>query len=219
MSRQVEQTPGAEDFCGTWFCRWWKKEDPLFSQVIVWRNAKCCAQGWLSWCKANFVVLEVPSIWRISNGINLKHDLYLWDGFFYRWISSHFFRFGDGYSLTLRCNLEKDVGKVERYMRKVFSFAVLKVNRKRISIKIPMYIIRLYMNYVTFFQEKHHSSLHYEIASQHVSLDDIFQKMEIAVKDMPILDYSVSQNTLDNVCRIPCNSVLNVIFSIIWQKN
>ncbi|CAL8135403.1 unnamed protein product [Orchesella dallaii] len=82
-------------------------------------------------------------------------------------------KFGDGYSITLRCTLEKDTGKVERYMRKMFSVAVMK--------------------------EKHHNCLHYEIASEFVSLDDIFQKLELAMKDMPILDYSVSQNTLDNV--------------------
>lgn len=61
---------------------------------------------------------------------------YLWNEFL-----RIFHRFGDGYSLTLRCNVEKDVAKVERYMRKVFSFAVLKVTRKGISIKIPMYFV------------------------------------------------------------------------------
>jgi len=46
--------------------------------------------------------------------------------------------------------------------------------------------------------------LHYEISSQFVHLGDIFDKMEKALseRDSSIQEYSVSQNTLDNVCTI-----------------
>jgi lantibiotic modifying enzyme len=41
--------------------------------------------------------------------------------------------------------------------------------------------------------------LQYGIGIEHVTLGDIFRKLEEIEKDLDIEDYSVSQNTLDNV--------------------
>jgi ATP-binding cassette subfamily A (ABC1) protein 2 len=81
-------------------------------------------------------------------------------------------KFGDGYSIKIKC-LESDTTRMETYMKKNFPFAVL--------------------------AEKHYNCLHYELNSQYVFLDDVFSKMELAMKQVFIKDYSVSQNTLDNV--------------------
>ena len=48
-------------------------------------------------------------------------------------------------------------------------------------------------------QEHHYRSLHYEIPQREVSLDRIFGKMERAKVSQPVEEYSVTQNTLDNV--------------------
>jgi hypothetical protein len=48
-------------------------------------------------------------------------------------------------------------------------------------------------------KERHINILQYEIAEQHVSLKEIFSKLENLLIDQRITDYSVSQNTLDNV--------------------
>lgn len=51
-----------------------------------------------------------------------------------------------------------------------------------------------------FILKEHHINiLQYEIAEQHVSLKDIFSKLENLLTNELITDYSVSQNTLDNV--------------------
>ena len=39
----------------------------------------------------------------------------------------------------------------------------------------------------------------YELPSHDLSLARVFAKMEEAIRDLEIEDYSVSQNTLDNV--------------------
>jgi hypothetical protein len=41
--------------------------------------------------------------------------------------------------------------------------------------------------------------LQYALPSAHLSLSQIFAKMEEAIHDLEVEDYSVSQNTLDNV--------------------
>jgi hypothetical protein len=41
--------------------------------------------------------------------------------------------------------------------------------------------------------------LQYGIGIEHVTVGDIFRKLEEIEKDLDIEDYSVSQNTLDNV--------------------
>ncbi|CAF4637163.1 unnamed protein product [Rotaria sp. Silwood1] len=48
-------------------------------------------------------------------------------------------------------------------------------------------------------KERHINILQYEIAEIHVSLKDIFSKLENLLTNERITDYSVSQNTLDNV--------------------
>jgi hypothetical protein len=48
-------------------------------------------------------------------------------------------------------------------------------------------------------KERHINILQYEIAEQYVSLKDIFSKLENLLINQRITDYSVSQNTLDNV--------------------
>jgi ABC-type multidrug transport system ATPase subunit len=48
-------------------------------------------------------------------------------------------------------------------------------------------------------KERHINILQYEIAEQHVSLKEIFFKLENLLFNQQITDYSVSQNTLDNV--------------------
>ncbi len=48
-------------------------------------------------------------------------------------------------------------------------------------------------------KERHINILQYEIAEQHVSLKEIFSKLESLLINQCITDYSVSQNTLDNV--------------------
>jgi hypothetical protein len=48
-------------------------------------------------------------------------------------------------------------------------------------------------------KERHINILQYEIAEQYVSLKDIFSKLENLLINERITDYTVSQNTLDNV--------------------
>ena len=49
------------------------------------------------------------------------------------------------------------------------------------------------------FQESHHSIVQFELSSGSFSLSQLFGRMEEAQRDLPVEDYSVSQNTLDNV--------------------
>ena len=48
-------------------------------------------------------------------------------------------------------------------------------------------------------QECHHNVIQYEFPSADLSLSTIFGQMEEACRDLHIEDYSISQNTLDNV--------------------
>jgi len=81
-------------------------------------------------------------------------------------------RFGEGYSILVRTK-DHQVDSVLRFFRRTFSDAVLK--------------------------ERHHNILQYELKSTTISLSYVFSKMEAAIEELPIEDYSVSQNTLDNV--------------------
>ena len=47
--------------------------------------------------------------------------------------------------------------------------------------------------------ECHHNMVQYELPGNTVSFATMFSKMEEAQRDLNIEDYSVSQNTLDNV--------------------
>lgn len=48
-------------------------------------------------------------------------------------------------------------------------------------------------------QERHHTKVQYQLKSEHISLAQVFSKMEQVVDVLGIEDYSVSQTTLDNV--------------------
>jgi len=50
-----------------------------------------------------------------------------------------------------------------------------------------------------YLKECHHNVIQYEFPSAGLSLAAIFSEMEKACCDLHIDDYSVSQNTLDNV--------------------
>ncbi|KAG1677979.1 ATP-binding cassette sub-family A member 2 [Nymphon striatum] len=85
-------------------------------------------------------------------------------------------RFGEGYCVSMRTKIindDYDNSDVCRYFRRTFPEAVLK--------------------------EKHYNLLKYELKSESISLSYVFAKMEEALDELPIEDYSVSQNTLDNV--------------------
>ncbi len=49
------------------------------------------------------------------------------------------------------------------------------------------------------FQERHHYLMEFDFKPEAVPLSVVFAAMETARKEINILDYSVSQNTLDNV--------------------
>jgi hypothetical protein len=51
-------------------------------------------------------------------------------------------------------------------------------------------------------QESHHNLLQYQLASAGLSLAAVFTVMEEAQLDLHIEDYSVNQNTLDNVSNV-----------------
>lgn len=48
-------------------------------------------------------------------------------------------------------------------------------------------------------KECHYNLLQFELTCQDLSLSYVFSKLEEAQKDLNVEDYSVSQNTLDNV--------------------
>lgn len=82
-------------------------------------------------------------------------------------------RFGDGYTVKVRLRASTE-----------FSIAqsILDCFEKKFVLK-----------------EKHLNILQYEIAEEFVSLKEIFAKLEKLLNDELITDYSVTQNTLDNV--------------------
>ncbi|XP_058158739.1 ATP-binding cassette sub-family A member 2 isoform X1 [Dasypus novemcinctus] len=82
-------------------------------------------------------------------------------------------RFGDGYMITVRTKGSQNVKDVVRFFNRNFPEAVLK--------------------------ERHHTKVQYQLKSEHVSLAQVFSKMEQVVGVLGIEDYSVSQTTLDNV--------------------
>ncbi|XP_045145112.1 ATP-binding cassette sub-family A member 2 isoform X2 [Echinops telfairi] len=82
-------------------------------------------------------------------------------------------RFGDGYMITVRTKVSQNVKDVVRFFNHHFPEAVLK--------------------------ERHHTKVQYQLKSQHISLAQVFSRMEQVVGVLGIEDYSVSQTTLDNV--------------------
>ncbi|XP_058515523.1 ATP-binding cassette sub-family A member 2 isoform X1 [Ochotona princeps] len=82
-------------------------------------------------------------------------------------------RFGDGYMITVRAKSSQNVKDIVRFFSRNFPEAVLK--------------------------ERHHTKVQYQLKSEHISLAQVFSKMEQVVGVLGIEDYSVSQTTLDNV--------------------
>uniref|UniRef100_A0A8C5RJB7 ATP-binding cassette sub-family A member 2 n=1 Tax=Laticauda laticaudata TaxID=8630 RepID=A0A8C5RJB7_LATLA len=82
-------------------------------------------------------------------------------------------RFGDGYMITVRTKSSLNVKEVVQFFSRNFPEAVLK--------------------------ERHHTKVQYQLKSEHISLAQVFSKMEQVVDVLGIEDYSVSQTTLDNV--------------------
>jgi len=82
-------------------------------------------------------------------------------------------RFGDGYTIKIRLKSSLD-SIIDQTILDCFS-----------------------SNFI--LKERHINILQYEIAEQYVSLKDIFSKLENLLINERINDYSVSQNTLDNV--------------------
>uniref|UniRef100_A0A8C6Y8P9 ATP-binding cassette sub-family A member 2 n=1 Tax=Naja naja TaxID=35670 RepID=A0A8C6Y8P9_NAJNA len=82
-------------------------------------------------------------------------------------------RFGDGYMITVRTKSSLNVKEVAQFFSRNFPEAVLK--------------------------ERHHTKVQYQLKSEHISLAQVFSKMEQVVDVLGIEDYSVSQTTLDNV--------------------
>ncbi|MGH0160942.1 UNVERIFIED_CONTAM: hypothetical protein FKN15_044125 [Acipenser sinensis] len=82
-------------------------------------------------------------------------------------------RFGDGYMITVRTKSSLNVKEVVRFFNRNFPEAILK--------------------------EHHHTKVQYQLKSDHISLAQVFSKMEQVVEVLGIEDYSVSQTTLDNV--------------------
>ncbi|KFM77691.1 ATP-binding cassette sub-family A member 2, partial [Stegodyphus mimosarum] len=81
-------------------------------------------------------------------------------------------RFGEGYYITVRTE-QGELETIKRWFRKTFTDARLK--------------------------EQHYNLLQFELKSGCISLAYVFSKMESALQDLPIEEYSVCQNTLDNV--------------------
>ncbi|XP_053393737.1 ATP-binding cassette sub-family A member 2-like isoform X2 [Mercenaria mercenaria] len=85
-------------------------------------------------------------------------------------------KYGDGYTLSLRLkgpDFERSQRQAQRFVKHNFPEAVIK--------------------------ECHYNLLQFEMKCQDLSLSYVFSKLEEAQKDLNIEDYSVSQNTLDNV--------------------
>ncbi|XP_011812790.1 PREDICTED: ATP-binding cassette sub-family A member 2 [Colobus angolensis palliatus] len=81
--------------------------------------------------------------------------------------------FGDGYMITVRTKSSQSVKDVVRFFNRSFPEAMLK--------------------------ERHHTKVQYQLKSEHISLAQVFSKMEQVSGVLGIEDYSVSQTTLDNV--------------------
>ncbi|XP_064616373.1 ATP-binding cassette sub-family A member 2-like [Liolophura sinensis] len=84
-------------------------------------------------------------------------------------------KYGDGYTMGLRLqgpDYDRSLFQVKRFIERHFPEAVLK--------------------------DEHHNILQFELKSP-IQLSYVFSKLEEARSDLPVEDYSVSQNTLDNV--------------------
>lgn len=104
-------------------------------------------------------------------------------------------RFGDGYMITVRTKSSQNVKDVVRFFNRNFPEAVLKVGgAPGVGLgACPAASDRLSP------QERHHTKVQYQLQSAHISLAQVFSKMEQVGGVLGIEDYSVSQTTLDNV--------------------
>jgi len=64
-----------------------------------------------------------------------------------------------------------------------------------------MFTVSACQNCHVISSECHHNLLQFELGSGAVSLAYVFARLEEAQADLDIEDYSVNQNTLDNVCQ------------------
>ena len=99
-------------------------------------------------------------------------------------VASRNFRFGDGYTVTIRLSGERpDSALLQHFMADTFSNSQLR--------------------------EHHQNVLHYQLPTTNVTLAQIFSHMEHARALFNIEDYAVSQTTLDQVhcvyLRIRCS--------------
>lgn len=88
-------------------------------------------------------------------------------------------RFGDGYTISLRLkgpNYDSSQRQAQRFIQQHFPEAEIK--------------------------ECHYNLLQIELKCQNTALSYVFSKLEEAQTDLNIEDYSVSQNTLDNVSMV-----------------
>lgn len=85
-------------------------------------------------------------------------------------------KFGEGYTFSIRVagpDHERNMRDVQRFIQR---------NIPEVSLK-----------------ELHHNLVQYELKMQSVNLSHLFEQLEQAQRDLHIEDFSVSQNTLDNV--------------------
>lgn len=103
--------------------------------------------------------------------------------------------------ITVRTKGSQNVKDVVRFFSRNFPEAVLKVGgapgrgagrggtAERPLTAVPR-------------QERHHTKVQYQLKSEHISLAQVFSKMEQVVGVLGLEDYSVSQTTLDNVSAL-----------------
>lgn len=124
-------------------------------------------------------------------------------------------RFGDGYMITVRTKSSLNVKEVAQFFSRNFPEAVLKVwatvgggagegvhlgeggGGRGGCTDLPCLFLP------SLPQERHHTKVQYQLKSEHISLAQVFSKMEQVVDVLGIEDYSVSQTTLDNVRGAP----------------
>ena len=112
-------------------------------------------------------------------------------------------RFGEGYTLSLRVkgpDFEEDMLSVKQFIGRNFPEALLKVCTSYSRPPNNSYsVLTRCVTSSLFWQECHHNMTQYELPGTNVRLADVFRLMEDAQQSLNIEDYSVSQNTLDNV--------------------
>lgn len=105
--------------------------------------------------------------------------------------------------ITVRTKSSQNVKDVVRFFNRNFPEAMLKVGAVGWSegegVPCPALAAADLHAPLTSSQERHHTKVQYQLKSEHISLAQVFSKMEQVVGVLGIEDYSVSQTTLDNV--------------------